>query len=112
MSTRLEQAQKDYEDGVITHRQHQAIVIEERNKEILGLQARLREADKRIRELESARPEGVFIPKDIADFCLESAMMLRHRLEIAPNSPEYRRVCEVQTKLEDAISRLEPQKER
>lgn len=56
-----------------------------------------------------AEPEGVFIPKDIADFCLESAMMLRHRLEIAPNSPEYRRVCEVQTKLEDAISRLEPQ---
>jgi hypothetical protein len=51
MSTRLENAQKDYEAGVITHEHHQRIVLEERNKEIVGLQARLREADARIRDL-------------------------------------------------------------
>jgi hypothetical protein len=58
MSTRLEQAQRDYEDGKISHTHHQMIVLKERNKEILGLQARLRAADKRIRELEAMQPEA------------------------------------------------------
>jgi hypothetical protein len=48
--------------------------------------------------------QTVSVPKDVAEYALESAMMLRKRLEVAPNSPEYKRVCEVQTALEDALS--------
>ena len=53
MSTRLEQAQRDYQDGKLHINEHQKIIIAERNKEILGLQQRLREADERIRQLSS-----------------------------------------------------------
>lgn len=63
-----------------------------------------------IEALRRTPPEGgVTVPRDVAEYCLESAMMLRQRLEIARSSPEYRRVCEVQTKLEDALT-SQPQK--
>lgn len=76
------------------------------------LEGELRSARERICGLEtelerlrSSAPEvRVSIQRDVAEFCLESAMMLRKRLEIAPNSPEYRRVCEIQTKLENSLT--------
>lgn len=104
MSTRLEQAQKDYEDGVITHRQHQAIVIEERNKEILGLQARLREADKRIRDLESARPEGGTL-----DTVKQARAWIRK--EHGGSGGIGCGGCELIARLDDYIASHEPQKE-
>lgn len=52
MSTRLERAAKDAAARKISHTKHLEIVVAERNKEILGLQERLRETDSRIRQLE------------------------------------------------------------
>jgi hypothetical protein len=52
MSTRLERAQKDRVRGQLTHARHQEIVLAERNKEIIALQAKLRLASKVIRAAE------------------------------------------------------------
>ena len=45
----------------------------------------------------------VVVPRDVAEYCQESAMMLRDRLAIAPNSPEYQRAREVQEILKRAL---------